>query len=214
MSRQGDARLPGPEEQQLRATVIEAADALYYANGFRAVGMDALRQEAGLSLKLLYKLFPSKESIVLAVLDYRHQMWAGEVAAAVDQETTARGRLLAIYDYLAGWFRSDSFRGCVFINAFGELATESPAVAAKATHHKREFRRYMNQLATDAGFPAELGDQLMLLAEGAQTTAAITGDSSMALKARQAAEVLVGAQEAASRAGRRPVPDSGPVSAS
>lgn len=196
MTRQGDARRHESADP-LRQVIIEAADELYYANGFRAVGMDALRQRAGVSLKRLYTVFPSKESIVLAVLDYRHQIWADEIAAAVAQQATPRDRLLAIYDYLAGWFRSDSFRGCVFINAFGELATESPAVATKAADHKRDFRRYMERLATEAGFSEELGDQLMLLAEGAQTTAAITGDSSMALKARRAAETLLGAEASA-----------------
>lgn len=196
MTRQGDARRHESADP-LRQVIIEAADELYYANGFRAVGMDALRQRAGVSLKRLYTVFPSKESIVLAVLDYRHQIWADEITAAVAQQATPRDRLLAIYDYLAGWFRSDSFRGCVFINAFGELATESPAVATKAADHKRDFRRYMERLATEAGFSEELGDQLMLLAEGAQTTAAITGDSSMALKARRAAETLLGAEASA-----------------
>ncbi|PRZ12904.1 TetR/AcrR family transcriptional regulator [Nesterenkonia sandarakina] len=196
MTRQGDARRHESADP-LRQVIIEAADELYYANGFRAVGMDALRQRAGVSLKRLYTVFPSKESIVLAVLDYRHQIWADEIAAAVAQQATPRDRLLAIYDYLAGWFRSDSFRGCVFINAFGELASESPAVATKAADHKRDFRRYMERLATEAGFSEELGDQLMLLAEGAQTTAAITGDSSMALKARRAAETLLGAEASA-----------------
>ncbi|TDS86872.1 TetR/AcrR family transcriptional regulator [Nesterenkonia aurantiaca] len=194
MARQGDAQLQQSADP-LRQRIIEAADELYYAHGFRAVGMDALRQHARVSLKRLYTVFPSKESIVLAVLDYRHTMWADEIAAAVAQEGTPRARLLAIYDYLAGWFLSDSFRGCVFINAFGELATESPAVAIKAADHKREFRRFMEQLATEAGFSEELGDQLMLLAEGAQTTAAITGDSAMALKARRAAESLLSVAE-------------------
>ncbi|MCH8570872.1 TetR/AcrR family transcriptional regulator [Nesterenkonia sp. AY15] len=194
MIRQGDAHLQKSADP-LRRRIVEAADELYYAQGFRAVGMDALSQRAGVSLKRLYTVFPSKESIVLAVLDYRHRMWADEIAAAVAQEATPRGRLLAIYDYLAGWFRSDSFRGCVFVNAFGELATESPAVATKAAEHKRDFRRYMERLAVEAGFSEELGDQLMLLAEGAQTTAAITGDSSMALKARRAAEALLSVEE-------------------
>lgn len=190
MTRQTDAHLQQSADP-LRQRIIEAADELYYAHGFRSVGMDALCRRAGVSLKRLYTVFPSKESIVLAVLDHRHQMWADEIAAAVAQELVPRDRLLAVYDYLAGWFRSDSFRGCVFINAFGELAADSAAVATKAADHKRDFRRYMEGLAIEAGFSAELGDQLMLLAEGAQTTAAITGDSSMAFKARRAAEALL-----------------------
>lgn len=203
MTREPDARPRESADLRLRDGIIEAADALFYARGFRAVGMDALRQRAGVSLKLLYRVFPSKESIVLAVLDHRHQRWSEEIAAAVAHQVTPRARLLAVFDCLAGWFRSDSFRGCVFINAFGELAAESPAVASRAADHKRDFRRRMEQLAIEAGFSEELGDQLMLLAEGAQTTAALTGDSSMALKARRAAEALLSVGDATRV---RPVP--------
>ena len=41
-----------------RERVIDAADALFYSRGIRAVGMDDVRNEAGVSLKRLYALFP------------------------------------------------------------------------------------------------------------------------------------------------------------
>ena len=67
-------------EQETRARVVEAADRLYYARGIQAVGMDELRTAAGVSLKALYALFPSKSDIVLAVLRRRHQLWSDGVA--------------------------------------------------------------------------------------------------------------------------------------
>ncbi|MET1035364.1 MAG: hypothetical protein ABWX68_09030 [Arthrobacter sp.] len=45
----------------------------------------------------------------------------------------------------------------------------------------------------DAGGPAWLAPQLALLAEGAQTTAAISGTADAAGEARAAAEILVAA---------------------
>lgn len=177
----------------LRDHVVATADELYYARGIQAVGMDDLRAASGVSLKRLYALFPSKEDIVLAVLAHRHQTWVDGVEAAVARAANPRERLLGLYDYLAEWFDADDFRGCGFINAFGELGSISPAVAGAAREHKRSFQDYVGALVRDAGGPPELAAQLAILAEGAQTTAAISGTSEAAGQARRAAEVLIDA---------------------
>lgn len=177
----------------LRDHVVATADALYYARGIQTVGMDDLRAASGVSLKRLYALFPSKEDIVLAVLRHRHQTWVDGVEAAVARSADPRERLLATYDYLAEWFDTDDFRGCGFINAFGELGSVSPAVAEAAREHKRSFQDYVAALVRDAGGTPELAAQLAILAEGAQTTAAISGTSEAAGQARRAAEILIDA---------------------
>src|SRR3546814_16205272 len=59
--------------------ILDAAERLYYAKGFAAVGMGELRQSAGVSLRRLYGLYPSKSDIVLAVLARKHDRWAREL---------------------------------------------------------------------------------------------------------------------------------------
>jgi AcrR family transcriptional regulator len=184
-------------ETDARERVLSAADRLFYSRGFGAVGMDEVRDEAGVSLRRLYALFPSKESIVLAMLEGRHELWTSQLAALVQTRTDPTERILAVYDYLAAWFGDESFRGCGFINAFGELGAVSPAVTELIRSHKRSFQDEMARLAADAGAPASLAPQLAILAEGAQTTAAISGDPTAARHARAAAEVLVAASLAA-----------------
>jgi AcrR family transcriptional regulator len=176
-----------------RGRVIDAADALFYSRGIRAVGMDDVRNAAGVSLKRLYSLFPGKDSLVLAVLHKRHAMWTEGLSAAVDAADDPHEKLLAVYDYLAEWFAEDSFRGCGFINAFGELGATSPEVAAYAREHKRSFQEQLAELVARAGAEPSLAPQLAILAEGAQTTAAIEGSPEAALHARRAAETLIGA---------------------
>jgi len=177
-----------------RDRVIDAADELFYARGIRAVGMDDVRTAAGVSLKRLYALFPGKDSLVLAVLRKRHTMWTEGLTAVVDAtEGGGREKLLAVYDYLAAWFAEDTFRGCGFINAFGELGPTSPEVAAYAREHKRSFREQLARLVADAGVDPALAPQLAILAEGAQTTAAIEGSPEAAAHARQAAATLIDA---------------------
>lgn len=177
-------------DEALRARVLQVADRLYYTIGIQAVGMDLLRAEAGVSLKRLYQLFGSKEAIVEEVLRGRHDTWTALVEEAV-AGGDARHRLLAVYDMLARWFDQDDFRGCVFINSFGELGATAPRIAGIVRAHKASFQARLAELVADAGGPPSLAPQLAILAEGAQTTAAIAGTTEAARHARAAAEVLI-----------------------
>ena len=174
--------------------VIEVADRLFYERGIQAVGMAELRREVDLPLKKLYALFPSKQAIVFAVLDRRHRIWTEGLQRRIDDAADPRRKLLAVYDYLADWFAEDSFRGCAFINAFGELGSQSPDIAERTRAHKESFQQVLARLVADAGGNPALGPQLALLAEGAQTTAAISGSPEAAQQARRAAEILIDAQ--------------------
>lgn len=179
------------EDDQIRENILDTADRLFYSRGINSVGMDELRIASGVSLKAMYARFPSKASIILEVLDRRHGLWASGVNARAALADTARGKLLAIYDFLADWFADDSFRGCGFINAFAELGSVMPEVATRAREHKASFQAYVAGLTRDAGADSSLAPQLSILAEGAQTTAAIAGSAEAAGQARSAAVILI-----------------------
>lgn len=174
-------------------SIISCAQELFYARGFHAVGMDEICVAAGVSLKKLYKNFPSKDAVVLAVITRWHEQWSAALEQRIAAAPQPVGRLLAVYDFLAEWFETDNFRGCGFINAFGELGGISVTVADLTYRHKKSFQDCMDKLVEQAGAPAYLAAQLSILAEGAQTTAAIAGDSTAASQARDAAEVLIAA---------------------
>ncbi|PZF63611.1 TetR/AcrR family transcriptional regulator [Curtobacterium sp. MCPF17_047] len=184
-------------EPETAARIVETADALFYTRGIQAVGMDEIRSTAGVSLKKLYAAFPGKEQLIAAVLAGRHEFWEQGIRAAVDAADGPRAQLLAVYDFLESWFGDETFRGCGFINAFGELGATSPAIAEIARDHKDSFQRFVAEIAAravpDADRAEELASQLALLAEGAQTTAAIAGTTEAAVHARRAAAVLIDA---------------------
>lgn len=175
----------------IRERIVAAADALFNANGVQAVGMDRVRDEAGVSLKRIYSMFPSKEALILAVLERRSRQWAVGIDEAAGGTQVPRERLLAVFDFLLTWFGDDEFRGCAFINAFGELGAKMPAVAAAVRAQKAQFQRFVAELVDAMGLPPRLAPQLAILAEGAQTTAAIAGSNAPAVDARAAAEALI-----------------------
>ncbi|MBO0608488.1 TetR/AcrR family transcriptional regulator [Myceligenerans salitolerans] len=181
------------DETSARERVVRAADELFYARGVQAVGMDAVRAAAGVSLKRIYALFASKDELIIAVLRHRTEIWDAGLASAAERATTARERILSIFDFLDAWFRQPDFRGCAFINTHGELGANSSAVADAVRVQKTAFQAYVARLVDELGAPPRLAPQLAILAEGAQTTAAIAGTPDAAHQARAAAETLLDA---------------------
>lgn len=179
------------DEDTARERVLGAAEELFYGRGIQAVGMDAVRSASGVSLKRLYQMFGSKEDLVVSFLHERDSRWLRALVAHVETHTDPRERITAVFDWLYAWFSEPGYRGCAFINSFGELGGISPAVAEQARHHKREFHTYLASLVDAAGFPAELAEHLALLAEGAIVTSAIFGSPEPATHARRATLALM-----------------------
>lgn len=179
-------------EDEDRHRVLNAADQLFNERGVHTVGMDDIRDAAGVPLKRLYREFPSKADLVQAVLHRRDDDVRKGIARFVDARASEpRPQILAVFDYLYEWFSQPDFRGCMFINTAGELGGTSNDVARIARRHKLAVRSYLAGLVDDAGFPATLADQLLILANGAMVTAAINGTPDPARHARDAAEVLL-----------------------
>ncbi|MEV7598439.1 TetR/AcrR family transcriptional regulator [Kitasatospora sp. NPDC089797] len=186
------------EQVDPRTRILDAAEELFYGQGVQAVGMDAVRAASGLTMRRVYQHFPSKGDLVEAYLRRRDARWRAGLALYVAQAGGApRDQLLAVFDWLGRWFAEPGFRGCAFVNSFGELGATTPAVAAAARHHKEEFAAFLAALVEAVGAPPGTAVQLALLAEGAITTAAVHGDPGAAADAGAAARVLLDAALAA-----------------
>ncbi|MFF7703693.1 TetR/AcrR family transcriptional regulator [Streptomyces lydicus] len=190
------------DQEEARTRILDAAERLFYARGVQAVGMDELRTAAGVSLKRLYQCFPAKDDLVEAYLRRRDTRWRAALAEYVEGRAAGPGeRPLAVFDWLHDWFAEPDFRGCAFLNSFGELGATSDGVGRVAREHKRALLAYLTGLvrALPVDGPDAVAGQLALLVDGAITTAALTGDPAAARHARTAAGSLLaaaGAREA------------------
>ncbi|WP_033217193.1 TetR/AcrR family transcriptional regulator [Kitasatospora phosalacinea] len=185
------APLTDEQARQDAEALLDAAEALFYEKGVRAVGMDEVRAASGLPLKRIYRLHPAKDDLVVAVLRRRDRRWRGELAAAAEAETEPRARLLAAFDWLGRWFAEPGYRGCAWINAFAELGPSSPAVLAEVRAHKAAFHAQLAAWSRAAGLPDP--SPVPLLAEGAIVTSALTADPAPARQARAAVAALLDA---------------------
>lgn len=182
------------DRHQAADKLLDTAEALFYERGIQAVGMAELRATSGVSLKRFYQCFASKDELVEAYLRRRDARWLTALTTHV--EHSSEQAVLAVFDWLHEWFREPGFRGCAFLNSFGELGGVAPAVAEVARDHKRALHDYLRELAgqLDVADPAELAEQLLILVDGAIATAAVNGRADAARTARSAAAALVAAR--------------------
>jgi len=182
---------PSPAER-----ILAAANRLFYSQGIRAVGVDTVAAEAGVSKRTLYNHYPSKDDLIAAYLTARFKHIA-------PSDAPAREQILGLFDYLERRFAEGGFRGCPYINAVTELSDRKHPAVGIAVRFKEQRRLWFRALLERLGArdPDGLATQLQILAEGALTAALVRGDPLLARSARDAAEVLLDA--AVSRPARR-----------
>jgi AcrR family transcriptional regulator len=179
-----------------RERVLRTASKLFYAEGIRAVGVDRIAAEAGVSKMTLYRHYPTKDELVVAVLEARDAPARNLLHAASEHAAdTARDRLLACFAMLGPWFGSRGFRGCPFMNASLELADPAHPARAVAERHKAATRDQFAALAREleVADPDALADQLALVFDGAIAQAQMRDAAGAATAALAAATALLDA---------------------
>ena len=188
-----------PAKEAMQERILDTAGRLFYGQGIRAVGVDTIAAEIGISKRTLYNYFPSKDELIVAYLS-RHFIQA----KASDRPLLEQ--ILRYFDWLERWFATDTFRGCPFVNAVAELGDPTHPGAKMAVAFKEQrrmwFRGLLEQLAV-ADCDA-LATQLLLLVDGAIAAALVRGDPKVARAAREAARVLLAAAGVKTRARSSP----------
>ena len=170
--------------------ILAAAGKLFYTRGIRAVGVDTVAAEAGVSKRTLYSHYPSKDALITAYLMARFIQIA-------PSDAPVREQVLGAFDRLERILADGSFRGCPYVNAVVEIGDPKHQAAAIAVQFKEQRRLWFRGLLDRLGVrdPDKLATQLQLLNEGALATALVRGDPAVARDARAAAEVLLDAAE-------------------
>ena len=170
----------------MKERILETADKLFYLQGIRAIGVDTIAAEIGISKRTLYNHFPSKDALIAAYLERRFVQPRPSDKPPVEQ-------ILGTFDSLERRFARKDFRGCPFVNAVAELGAEDRAVKKIATAFKESrrlwFRDLLKQL--DVADAEALATQLALLVDGSIAQNLVRDDPMMARAAREAARVLL-----------------------
>jgi AcrR family transcriptional regulator len=170
----------------MRERILETADRLFYGRGIRAIGVDTIAAEIGISKRTLYNYFPSKDDLIVAYLSRR-------MRPARQSGLSPAEQILGDFDRLERSFATGVFRGCPFVNAVAELKEPRHAANKIAADFKQQRRDWFRELLTrlKVADPDSLATQLLLLVDGAIAAAVVSGDPKVARVAKEAACTLL-----------------------
>ena len=168
-------RPPAPPRER----ILLAAHDLFYRDGIRATGVDRVIAESGVAKVTFYRQFPSKDDLILAFLDHRHERW---MAWFVDALARHGGTLAAVVPALGEWFRGKDYRGCAFLNSVGELGPVLPGVLDVTRRHKQDMTDAVAALMRASSRRDEVARAVALAIDGAIVQAQFLGAPADALQ--------------------------------
>jgi AcrR family transcriptional regulator len=163
------SRTPATEA---RAQLLDTAERLFYREGARNVGIDAVVKQAGVNKMTLYRQFSSKDALLLAYLERRDKIfWEYYEASIAKHPGNARAGLEQLFVDLAGRTQSANYRGCPFVNIACEFPERDHPTRQFVAQNKQRLLDWLTGHARAAGArqPEALGIGLALLIEGAYT---------------------------------------------
>ncbi|MBQ1101198.1 TetR/AcrR family transcriptional regulator [Streptomyces sp. b94] len=173
--------------------ILQTASRLFYEQGIRAVGVEAIAEEAGVTKKTLYDRFGSKEDLIVAYLRARDGLWRSSLVTYVNgHDGPPAEKILATFGALREWMRERNLRGCAFINASVELPEGHPGRDV-ARDQKAWLLAYLEGLAAEAGVddPARLAAEVLILHEGACVADSMRSLDQAVDRAEHVARVLI-----------------------
>jgi AcrR family transcriptional regulator len=174
--------------QATQERILETVDSLFYREGIRAVGVDKITEETGISKRTLYNYFPSKDHLITAYL-------ARRLTPLPMSEKSAEEQILESFVRLERSLADEESQGCPFVNAVVELKDPDHAANEIALTFINQRHSWLLELLDrlQVAHPESLAMRLLLLIDGATAAAVIRRDPKVARPARDAARVLLAA---------------------
>lgn len=185
--------MPATARPEARRRILDTAARLFLDEGVRSVGINRIVAESDVALMTLYRHFASRDALIEAVIQDQDRRWRERTLAIAAGAGDPAEQILAIFDALAAEVRSAGCPGCIFQCTGLALAEPTHPASRAARANKRWLRGLLRKLAQECGAAANLGDQLMLLYEGALVSRVLERDRNAGASACAAARALLAA---------------------
>jgi AcrR family transcriptional regulator len=150
-----------------RDRIFQAAKNLFHRYGIRGVSVDAIAAEAGTTKVTLYRVFDSKDDLIVQVLkDQTRRVWEWWDSVVARHPDDPRSQIEALFTNFSAEICSEgAMRGCPLANAAVEVVEEDHPAKKIIREHELEIARRFRELcrAMGAASPDALGDALSLL---------------------------------------------------
>ncbi|MGF1787454.1 TetR/AcrR family transcriptional regulator [Photobacterium swingsii] len=126
----------------LRNQIAASLEEAFSLHGFAEPSVSQLKAACGVSLRTLYKHYPSKEAMIVAALEYRHQRYLNFLLEA--SPTRGTEAALHIFDQLELWMVKFAPHGCLSMNAIAAFP-DNPLISQSVKDHKEQVRHFLGQ---------------------------------------------------------------------
>lgn len=172
----------------LEKKIAAGLEQVFWEKGFAGPSVPDLKSGAGVSLRTLYRYFPSREAMVIGALDHRHARYL----KIIQTDLPPCGPLVAdaLFDRLGDWMEQTKGKGCLFLQARSAYP-DSLAIVETVRRHKKEIIAALSSIACSQ----EIGARLYVLHEGVTASYAAMGRDAV-LEAKVLARGLFGIRAA------------------
>jgi AcrR family transcriptional regulator len=164
---------PPKGEVSARERILATASDLFYREGIRAIGVDTVVEQSGVSKTSLYRVFDSKDALISAFAAEKNRLfWAWWDDVEQKHAEDPRALLDALLSGIAKRIAHPAFRGCPFLNLMTEFPDDNHPGRVIARDNKEEMRARLATIVARLGVgdPNRTASQIALLINGAYVT--------------------------------------------
>jgi AcrR family transcriptional regulator len=164
---------PPKGEVSARERILATASELFYREGVRAIGVDTVVEQSGVSKTSLYRLFDSKDALIAAFAAEKDQLfWVWWDGVEEQRAGDPRALLEALLSGIAEKIGRPAFRGCPFLNLATEFPDQNHPGRVIARDNKEEMRARLATIVAKLGVrdPNRTASQIALTIDGAFVT--------------------------------------------
>ena len=126
--------------------IIQTASQLFYRNGYNSTGINEIIEVAGIAKATLYSHFKSKDDLCIGYLRHMNSDFLTKIKAYCSSKKSGKNQVLALFDFLNEFFKTNEFNGCWCIKTVAELPVDNTAIRSEIQTQKEQFIQFISRL--------------------------------------------------------------------
>ncbi|RTE64559.1 TetR/AcrR family transcriptional regulator [Amphritea opalescens] len=152
----------------LKTQIAARLEAAFSQYGFAEPSVAQLKEACQVSLRTLYKHYPSKEAMVVAALAYRHQRYLAFLLH--EHPPVGVESIIYIFNRLEQWMLEYAPHGCLSMNAIAAFPDNQQINEAVQTH-----KTAVHQFLAEQSQRDDLATAIFILHEGVSSAWPVLG---------------------------------------
>lgn len=152
----------------LKQQIAADLERVFSEQGFAEPSVSQIKDACHVSLRTLYKHYPSKEQMIIAALDHRHGRYINYLTEGIVHPGEEAVRIL--FDNLGHWMQEFAPNGCLSMNALAAFP-ENDDIRQGVALYKHDVSRILGERSGRK----DLALELFLLHESASATWSLLG---------------------------------------